>query len=64
MMVIGGLLLALVGALIWKFGGLGPIGRLPGDISVHKENFSFQFPIVTCLLLSLVLTIMMWIFRR
>ena len=54
----------VVGALLWKFGGFGPLGRLPGDISVQKENFSFHFPIVTCLLLSLVLTVVMWLFRR
>jgi hypothetical protein len=64
MMVVAGLLLAIAGALLWKFGGFGPVGRLPGDISVEKENFSFHFPIVTCLLLSLVLTAVMWLFRR
>ena len=63
-MVLAGLLLAIIGALLWKFGGFGPLGRLPGDISVQKENFSFSFPIVTCLLLSVVLTFLMWLFRR
>ena len=63
-MVVAGLLLAIIGALLWKFGSLGPLGRLPGDISVQKENFSFSFPIVTCLLLSVVLTFLMWLFRR
>ena len=64
MMVVAGLLLAIIGAILWKFGGFGPLGRLPGDISVQKENFSFSFPIVTCLLLSIVLTFLMWLFRR
>jgi len=63
-MVVAGLLLSIIGALLWKFGSLGPLGRLPGDISVQKENFSFSFPIVTCLLLSVVLTFLMWLFRR
>jgi len=63
-MVVAGLLLAIIGAILWKFGGFGPLGRLPGDISVQKENFSFSFPIVTCLLLSVVLTFLMWLFRR
>ena len=63
-MVVAGLLLAIIGAILWKFGGFGPLGRLPGDISVQKENFSFSFPIVTCLLLSIVLTFLMWLFRR
>jgi hypothetical protein len=63
-LVVLGLVVVLVGAVLWKFGGFGPLGRLPGDISVQKENFSFHFPIVTCLLLSGVLTLVMWLLRR
>ncbi len=63
-LVVLGLILALVGAVLWKFGGFGPLGRLPGDISVQKANFSFHFPIVTCLLLSALLTLVMWLLRR
>lgn len=63
-LVVLGLVIALVGVVLWKFGGFGPLGRLPGDISVQKENFSFHFPIVTCLLLSFVLTLVMWLLRR
>ena len=43
---------------------LGPLGKLPGDISIHRGNSSFYFPIVTCLLISLVLTLLSWLFRR
>jgi hypothetical protein len=64
LLVIVGLVLAILGGVLWKFGGFGPLGRLPGDISVQKENFTFHFPIVTCLLLSLLLTLAMWLFRR
>ena len=64
LLVVAGLGLAVVGAILWKFGGFGPLGRLPGDISVQKENFSFHFPIVTCLLLSLGLSLLMWLLRR
>ncbi|PYQ36403.1 MAG: DUF2905 domain-containing protein [Acidobacteria bacterium] len=39
-------------------------GRLPGDIVVRRPGFTFVFPIVTCLLLSLLLTLLLWIFRR
>ena len=39
-------------------------GRLPGDINYTKENFSFHFPIVTCLLLSALLTLLLWLFRK
>ncbi|HEY3173725.1 MAG TPA: DUF2905 domain-containing protein [Thermoanaerobaculia bacterium] len=39
-------------------------GRLPGDIVVRRPGFTFVFPIVTCLLLSLLVTLLLWIFRR
>ncbi len=39
-------------------------GRLPGDVVVRRPGFTFAFPIVTCLLLSLLLTLLLWIFRR
>lgn len=59
-----GLALALLGLVLWKTGGLGPLGKLPGDISINRGNSSFYFPIVTCLLVSLVLTLLSWLFRR
>jgi hypothetical protein len=40
------------------------IGRLPGDIYIHRDNTTFYFPIVTCILVSLVLTLLLWIFNR
>lgn len=64
LLVVAGIALAIVGAVLWKFGGFGPLGKLPGDISVQRENFSFHFPIVTCILISLALTAIMWLFRR
>jgi uncharacterized protein YybS (DUF2232 family) len=63
-LVIAGLVLAAIGALIWSGIGKGWFGRLPGDIHYTKDNFSFHFPIVTCLLVSLVLTVVLWLFRR
>jgi len=63
-LVVLGLVLVVAGLVLWKTGGFGPLGRLPGDISVQKENFSFHFPVVTCLLLSLGLTFVMWLLRR
>jgi membrane protein implicated in regulation of membrane protease activity len=60
-----GAALIVVGAVIWRFPGLfGWFGKLPGDISVQKGNFSFYFPVVTCILLSIVLTFLSWLFRR
>jgi len=59
-----GLLIAAVGALLWSGIGKGWLGRLPGDIHYSKGNFSFYFPIVTCIVVSLVLTFILWLFRK
>lgn len=63
-LVIIGLLIAAVGVLIWTGFGRGWLGRLPGDIHYTRNNFSFHFPIVTCLLLSLLLSLVLWFFRK
>jgi uncharacterized protein YybS (DUF2232 family) len=63
-LVIVGLTLAAVGALLWSGFGKGWLGRLPGDIHYTRPNFSFHFPIVTCLLLSLLLSLILWLFRK
>ena len=59
-----GLVLAVVGLALWSGFGRGWLGRLPGDIHYSRGNFNFYFPIVTCLLLSLLLTLLLWLFRR
>ena len=59
-----GLVTAVVGLVLWKTGGLGGLGRLPGDISVQRPGFSFYFPITTCIVVSIILTLLMWVFRR
>ncbi len=41
-----------------------PFGRLPGDIRIQGKNGSFYFPVVTCLLVSVLLSFVMWLFRR
>jgi hypothetical protein len=64
LLVIAGLLLAAVGALLWSGLGKGWLGRLPGDINYSRENVSFHFPIVTCLLISVLLTVLMWLFKK
>jgi hypothetical protein len=60
-----GIVSIIVGALVWRFPNLFQwIGKLPGDVSIRKGNLSFYFPIVTCILVSVVLTIVSWLFRR
>ena len=63
--VILGIFLVVVGLILWRFPGLFAwVGKLPGDIAVQKENFSFYFPVVTCIVVSIVLTLLSWLFRR
>jgi len=59
-----GLVLAVAGAVMWKTGGLGGLGKLPGDIFVQKGNATFYFPVVTCILVSVLLTLLGWLFRK
>jgi len=63
-LVAAGLLLAVVGALLWSGLGRGWLGRLPGDLHYTRGNFSFYFPVVTCLLVSLLLTLLLWLLRK
>jgi hypothetical protein len=57
-------LLLVVAGLGWPWLRKLPLGRLPGDIHVVREGVSFHFPIVTCLVISVVVSIVLWIFRR
>jgi len=64
LMTLGGALFA-VGALVWLGGRLNlPLGRLPGDIRIERENFRFYFPLTTCLLLSVLVSLVVWVFRK
>jgi membrane protein implicated in regulation of membrane protease activity len=63
-LVMAGLLLAAVGVLLWSGFGKGWLGRLPGDVNYSKGDFSFHFPIVTYLILSVILTLLLWLFRK
>lgn len=55
--------LLIVAALFWPFLSRH-LGRLPGDIVIRRPGFTFAFPILTCLLLSLLLSLLLWLFRR
>ena len=57
-------LLFLVAGLAWPWLSRLPFGRLPGDVNVVREGFSFHFPIVTCLVVSVVVSLLIWWFRR
>jgi hypothetical protein len=59
-----GLVLALVGILITYVGKIPWIGRLPGDIFIQRENFTFYFPLTTSILVSILLTLILWLIGR
>lgn len=64
LMIAIGVALILMGALMVAGARLSRFGKLPGDIHVVRRNFSFHFPIVTCILLSILLTILLNLFFR
>ncbi len=64
MLVLLGLVLIAIGLLLWAGGRIPWLGRLPGDIIIKRERFSFYFPIVTCILISLLLSLLFYIFRK
>jgi len=55
-----GIVLVIVGILMTVVGKISGVGRLPGDIFIKKENFSFYFPLTTCILLSVILSAVMY----
>jgi len=63
-LVIAGAMIILLGAILWS--GVAPrwLGRLPGDIRIEREHSVFYFPIVTCIIISIVLSLLFSIFRR
>jgi len=64
LLIVFGVLIAVVGVVIVLAGRLPWIGRLPGDIYVRRGNFTFYFPLATSILVSLVLTLVFWVFGR
>jgi hypothetical protein len=63
-LLISGAVMALVGALFLFSTKLPWIGRLPGDIVVHRKNFTFYFPLATTILISIFLTLLFWLFGK
>ena len=63
-LVLLGILLAAIGALLSFLPKIPWLGNLPGDIYIRKDSFSFYFPLTTCLLISFILTLVLYLFRR
>lgn len=62
-LIILGLIIILIGVL-WPLIEKLNLGRLPGDISIKREGFGFYFPIATCLLISGIISLILWFFRK
>jgi hypothetical protein len=62
-LIILGIVLLVLG-LLWPLLAKLGLGRLPGDIVVEREGFRFYFPLMTSVIVSLVLSLLLWLFRR
>jgi hypothetical protein len=64
-LIIVGIILVIAGVIIYFAGNrLNWIGHLPGDIRIEKENVRFYFPVTTMIILSIVVSIIIWIIRK
>jgi hypothetical protein len=65
LLIVFGAILVVVGVVVILAGKANiPLGRLPGDISYRGKNTAFYFPIMTCIVISIVLSLVMWIVNR
>lgn len=62
--VITGFIIIAIGALLILSGKISWLGRLPGDILIQKKNFTLYFPIATSIIISILLTLIFWLFFR
>ena len=63
MLIFAGVTLIVAG-VIWSVAERFGVGRLPGDIAIERENFRFYFPVTTSILISIVLSLLVWLFQR
>jgi hypothetical protein len=64
LLILLGIGLILAGLLLTHGGRVPWLGKLPGDIRIERENFSFYFPLVSCLLVSALVSLILWLLRR
>ncbi|MEA2110285.1 MAG: DUF2905 domain-containing protein [Pseudomonadota bacterium] len=63
-LIVIGICLVAVGILLLLAGKIPFLGRLPGDILIKKDNYSFFFPLTTCLIISFLLSLLFYLFRK
>lgn len=64
MLVVLGIVIVLLGLALWSGFGASWLGKLPGDIRIERGHSSFYFPIVTCIIVSILLSLVLSFFRR
>jgi uncharacterized protein HemY len=64
MLIVMGIILVVIGIIMTVGPKIPWIGKLPGDISVQRENFSFYFPLTTCIIISIILTLLFYLLRK
>ena len=64
LLIVFGFILIIVGLFFILAPKIPWIGRLPGDIYIHKKGVTFHFPVVTCILISIIVSIILWLFIR
>jgi hypothetical protein len=62
LIILGGILIVL--GLLWPWLQRLPFGRLPGDILIKREGFQFFFPLTTCILISILITVIFWLLKK
>ncbi|HXX56753.1 MAG TPA: DUF2905 domain-containing protein [Thermodesulfovibrionales bacterium] len=63
-LIIAGIVITAIGGLMLLSGRIPWLGRLPGDVVIERKNFTFYFPVVTSILLSILITFFLWLFGR
>jgi hypothetical protein len=64
LILVVGVVCIVIGAVLVLYGRIPWLGRLPGDIYIRKKNFTFYFPLATSILVSILLTLLLWMFGR
>jgi uncharacterized protein YybS (DUF2232 family) len=63
-LIILGIIIIAIGVFITFAGKIPWLGRLPGDIHIKRDNFTFYFPLATCILLSVLISLFFWLFKK
>ncbi len=62
-LIIIGMVLVILG-ILWPWLQKSGLGRLPGDIAIERDNFHFYFPLTTSIIVSIIITLLFWLFRK